>query len=161
MTSYLYHFRSMKKIIYLLAATAMFACNSSQQESQSQLNPEESRQDSLFNEVMAIHDEVMPEMGRIFRLQKELKQVMDSLETQEVSPAIPIDSLKNISVDLKEADDAMMNWMRSNDFKFEGMEQAEIIRELESEKENIIVVREKMLNSIADAEAVLQEFEQP
>lgn len=151
----------MKKIVLMLAVISMIACNSSPQENQPPLSPEEARQDSLFQEVMAIHDEVMPEMERIYRLQKKLTQVIDSLESENVASAISVDSLKDINVALKASDDAMMNWMRSNDFKFEGMEQAEIIRELESEKENIIVVREKMLNSIADAEAVLQEFEQP
>jgi prefoldin subunit 5 len=110
---------------------------------------------------MAIHDEVMPEMDRIYRLQKELTQVIDSLETAGGSSSIPVDSLKTLSAELKEADEAMMNWMRSNDFQFEGMEQEEIMQELQSEKENIIVVRDKMMNSIQQAEEVLQEFEHP
>ncbi|WPP52470.1 hypothetical protein [Catalinimonas niigatensis] len=151
----------MKKVIYMLATVIMVACNASPQENQSQSNLEESSKDALFNEVMAIHDEVMPEMGRIFRLQKALKQVIDSLETQKVSASISVDSLKNIQADLKEADDAMMNWMRSNDFQFENMEEEEIMQELASEKEKIIVVKDKMLNSIEQAEKVLQKFEQP
>lgn len=155
----------MKNIVLMLAAVSMFACDSSQQGSQTQQTPEETRlearQDSLFNEVMAIHDEVMPEMERIYRLQKKLNQVIDSLETEGAAVPVPVDSLRELSAELKEADDAMMNWMRSNDFQFEGMESKEIMEELESEKKNIIVVRDKMLNSIQQAEEVLQTFENP
>lgn len=159
----------MKNIVLVLAAISMFACDSSQQDNQAQQTYEETqletqletRQDSLLSEVMVIHDEVMPEMGRIYRLQKELTQVIDSLETEGTAAAIPVDSLKALSAQLKAADDAMMNWMRSNDFQFEGMEQEEIMEELQSEKENIIVVRDKMLNSIRQAEETLQTFENP
>ncbi|MDF9795592.1 hypothetical protein OKW21_000855 [Catalinimonas alkaloidigena] len=153
----------MKNCLTFFMLVVVFACEPSAKNDQesTKLSPEETAQDSLFNEMMAIHDEVMPEMDHIFRLQKKLKTLIDSLQNEEATDPGMLDSLTNYNDDLQDADEAMMHWMRSNDFEFEGMEHEEIMTELASEKENIIVVREKMLNSIRKAEDILQQIETP
>lgn len=60
----------------------------------------------LYDEVMVIHDEVMPEMGTIHKLKKQLKKILND-------PDITIDAedVKNNIQALDVADDAMMDWM--------------------------------------------------
>lgn len=59
----------------------------------------------LHNEVIAVHDEVMPRMGELMSLKTALTQAADTL------PSLG-DSLTNVVGRLEEADDAMMSWMR-------------------------------------------------
>lgn len=152
------------KYISLLLIPIIFACtspdndNASDNTQTAETGPEAAAQDSLFKAVMAIHDEVMPEMDRIYRLRRRLTGLADSLQNQAVV-SIPADSLRAMAIRLEEADEAMMNWMRSNDFQFEDMSHEEIMQELETEREKIIIVKEKMLNSIEEAEAALTQFD--
>ncbi|MEK6479300.1 hypothetical protein WJR50_17280 [Catalinimonas sp. 4WD22] len=110
---------------------------------------------------MAIHNEVMPEMTRIFRLQKKLKILIDSLQSEGTIATFSVDSLQKLNDDLQKADKAMMNCKRFSEFQVEGKQHEEIIEALVSEKESVIVVREKMLDSIQKAEDILQYIETP
>jgi len=60
----------------------------------------------LYDEVMVIHDEVMPEMGTIHKLKKQLKAVLKdgagNFDAKLVNDQIEA---------LDYADDAMMDWM--------------------------------------------------
>jgi len=95
----------------------------------------------------------------MYRLRRRASALADSLQNQ---PDIPVsaDSLRALAQGVEAAEEAMMNWMRSNDFQFEGMSHSEIMQKLEEEKENISVVREQMLSSIEEAEAALAQFDE-
>ncbi len=111
--------------------------------------------EDMKEEVMAIHDKVMPEMGTINRLAKELKVIAgDSLSTKDQR----IEIKKHIDA-LETADDAMMSWMA--EYKAPGNDlSAEKAKEiLQKEKEKISIVRDQMLNSISDAKALLSKLE--
>ena len=156
----------MKPLFFFLPIALLLACGSpaSEQETASSsvtenMSPEEAARDSLFKTMMAIHDEVMPEMGRMYRLRRRAVELADSLQNDPNIP-VTVDTLRAIAQRVEEAEEAMMNWMRSNDFEFEGMSHAEIMQELETEKENITVVRERMLKSIDEAEAALDQFDE-
>jgi hypothetical protein len=150
--------------IGLLMALLLTACSSPENKHENTtasgepMNPKEARQDSLFREMMAIHDDVMPEMDNIMKLKRALNDKMDSLQNAQGEAAISTDSLKQVVQSLEAADDAMMNWMRSNDFEFEGMSHEEIMQELRTEQQNITVVRDMMLNSIEQARKTLAEL---
>ncbi|MFP4090031.1 MAG: hypothetical protein ACLFUB_08635 [Cyclobacteriaceae bacterium] len=145
-------------LIFLAACQEPATDKNSASATEESLSPEEAQEDSLFKEMMSIHDEVMPKMDNIMRLKRSLRQKIDSLQQTQTQTNIPTDSLQQLVQDLEEADDAMMNWMRSNDFEFEGMSHEEIMEELRTERENIIVVREKMLNSIEQAQQALEQI---
>ena len=156
----------MKNYLAALLCTLLFACGStgtqetvSNEETNESLSPDEMQQDSLFKAMMAIHDEVMPEMDRMYRLRRRATTLADSLQNQPNLP-VPADTLRALARRVEEAEEAMMNWMRSNDFQFEGMEHQEIMQKLEEEKENISVVREEMLSSIEEAEEALAQFDE-
>lgn len=137
----------MKKIFLLLVA-ALFLFSSCKQETKSQ-GP------TQMEQVMAIHDEVMPKTSKIGKLVSQLKPLADSLGTDS-------EEAKTMK-DLQDAHKSMMDWMQNFGNRFELkeiMEGQELSDEkkqwLNEEEENINVVKEKINSSIAKAEALLK-----
>ena len=58
-------------------------------------------------------------------------------------------------LDLEEADESMMHWMRNFEANHEGWSHDSIMSYLESEKKSVGVVRDKMNSSIDEAETFL------
>jgi len=109
----------------------------------------------LEQEVMAIHDSVMPQMTKIYYDKERLEQWLeqDTLESNEDFTL----SVKNTIRDLKYAEDAMWKWM--SDYA----DIAETIKEspdstknqlLLIEKKKIIHVRNLMLTSMEQADSL-------
>jgi len=93
-----------------------------------------------YNSVMAIHDEVMPEMGTINKLRKKIKK----LEAQ--------DSISlTLLAQLEKADDGMMEWMQDFSLDKSGSI-AEQLDYLSKEKVSIQQVSDLMKQSISDAQ---------
>lgn len=107
----------------------------------------------LQNEVMSIHDEVMPEMGTLMKLKKQLKDTISHLDSTKQTVA---DSLNLIVEQLEEADEAMMQWMRNYKAPTEEMPPEEALQYLQLKKKEIIEVRDKIYNSEASARTALQ-----
>ena len=122
-------------------------------------NPTEEAQETqevLFDEMMAIHDSVMPEMGHIYQLRQKIKTELDSLHAKNSTESERMDHLEQVYLNLADADEAMMNWMRENDFEFEGMTDEEAIALIKQETESIQQVANQMRKSIQEAEALLE-----
>nr|WP_288933172.1 hypothetical protein [uncultured Allomuricauda sp.] len=138
----------MKKLFSILICTVLFLSFSCKEEKKA---PEGSSQ---MEEVMAIHDEVMPKMGTIGKLVGDLKAKVDTTEMgQKYEVAMK---------DLQEANTAMMDWMKDFGDRFnheEILEGKELTQEkqqwLDEEEEKVKVVKEKINGSIARAEALL------
>lgn len=138
----------MREILSAFLCTVLFLGFSCKEEKKA---PESSSQ---MEEVMAIHDEVMPKMGTIGKLVGELKSKVDSTEMgQQYEMAMK---------DLQDANTAMMDWMKDFGDRFnheeilEGKELSEEKQQwLDEEEENVKVVKEKINGSIARAEALL------
>ena len=138
----------MKNLFSILICTVLFLSFSCKEEKKA---PEGSSQ---MEEVMAIHDEVMPKMGTIGKLVGELKPKVDSTETGK--------QYEVAMKDLQAANTAMMDWMKEFGDRFdheeilEGKElSAEKQQWLDEEEEKVKVVKEKINGSIARAEALL------
>ncbi|MBI1227860.1 MAG: hypothetical protein GC192_21690 [Bacteroidetes bacterium] len=113
-------------------------------------NPEFMQEDSLRNEVFAIHDEVMPKMSDIVRLKGGLIE----LPTDSITEPL----VKASHTQLEKSEDAMMNWM--NNFKSpeklrENKSHEEIMAYLQNEKVEIAKVRDEMNSSIEAAERII------
>ena len=111
---------------------------------------------SQMEEVMAIHDEVMPKMGTISHLIADLKPKVDSTEVGK-------ENLKAIR-DLQGAHKSMMDWMKDFGERFnyeEIMNGMELTTKkqgwLKEEEVKVNELREKINTSIANAERVLAE----
>ncbi len=135
----------MKKVVFTVLVALIASCNSNNQQSENT---------SKMKEVIAIHDQVMPKMGTLARLARELNEKMEAEgENDEIEQAVK---------DLGAAKTNMMDWMRDFGGKFsadEILKGAEIsddkMKLLLEEEVEIIQVRDQILNSIQRAEILL------
>ncbi len=108
-----------------------------------------------MKEVMAVHDELMPKMGKIGRLVGELNKLEDSTETGQL--------YKAAKIDLQEANKAMMDWMKElgDRFDYEEIMKGKKLTEqkqlwLNEEEDKVKVLKEKINGSIERAEKLLE-----
>jgi chromosome segregation ATPase len=107
---------------------------------------------ALYDQVMDIHNEVMPKSDEIYNLKKEIKDKLTS------TPDLSTDKkekLNQIVAELDSADHSMMDWMH----KFKPLPDSanqELAREyLENEMERIKTVRELINGSLQKAKEEL------
>lgn len=125
-------------ILALLVAPLIFAqCKDK--------TPEEAALDKLFDEVMVIHDDVMPKTATIHRLKKKLKKQVND------------DNIAPITMVIKQldaADEGMMQWMenfkRPKEVSFETAQAY-----LNGEKDKITKVKKDILSAISVAEELI------
>ncbi|SMD32109.1 hypothetical protein SAMN04488029_0449 [Reichenbachiella faecimaris] len=130
-----------------LIALTVVACNSEKKEQQ-----------ALFDEVMLVHDEVMPKMGNLRALASELSQKADSLALDSLTDSSEeINEMRSLSKKLKDANEGMMEWMRKFEQVKEGTPHGEVIQYLKEQRESIQKVRDDMINSKNEAEKYLLE----
>ena len=137
----------MKKITLLLGIACVIAVFSCKEEKKDE-GP------SQMQQVMAVHDEVMPKMSKLGQLVGKLKPMADSLG---------MDSPQAKAVrDLQDANKSMMDWMQGIGNRFDADEilknkalTAEKQKWLDEEEEKVNVAKEKINSSIANAEALL------
>ena len=116
----------------------------------------ESQETTQMEEVMAIHDEVMPKMGVLGRLVGKLKAKVDSTEQGMV--------YEKAMKDLQAANNSMMQWMQGFGDRFDSDEilNGKVLTEqkqkwLDQEEEKVKALREQINSSIEKAEALLEE----
>lgn len=112
-------------------------------------------EEQLYQEVMDLHDESMEHMSLIRRLSRQLS---DSIEHTAVNPMEQeetINRYRNRLQDLKEADEAMRQWMRS--FDYQQVEEDERIDYLKQEKEKIEKVDRQINEAIANAREAMEQ----
>ncbi|TXN38013.1 hypothetical protein FVB32_06895 [Flagellimonas hymeniacidonis] len=109
---------------------------------------------SQMEQVMAIHDEVMPKMGTLGKLVGKLKSKVDTTETGVQYEA----AMK----DLQEANKAMMDWMMAFGNRFDSdeiLDGKELTEEkqkwLDEEETKVKALKEQINSSIEKAEALL------
>jgi len=107
-----------------------------------------------MEEVMAIHDEVMPKMGKLGSLVGKLKPVADSLGAE--SPHA------QTMRDLQKANESMMDWMKGFGDRFDSDEilEGKILtpekqKWLDEEEDKVKAVKEQINTSIEKAEILL------
>ncbi len=103
--------------------------------------------DILHDEVMVIHDKVMPEMKTIHNLKKEL----EALKTPETDSLI----MARVS-ELNQSDEAMMAWM--DKFSEPDGEEAKVTY-LQEEKKKITEVNDAVFRSIEKARATIDSLQ--
>lgn len=107
--------------------------------------------DKLFAEVMAIHDEVMPEMGSIRRTRKALLDKLENTEDEAVGKVLQEQADK-----LDESHEAMMGWMRQFDPNMgDGISDTAYNEYLLDQKQKMIEVRDLMVNALQEGKVLL------
>jgi len=106
---------------------------------------------ALYDEVMKVHDEVMPKMDDIYKLKQELKKQMAD------SAALAVEKRKMIEGNIMRLDSAsenMMVWMRNFNPIPDSLGEEKARAYLEDQKEKIKKVKEEMLEAIDEAKAL-------
>jgi hypothetical protein len=106
---------------------------------------------ALYDDVMEVHDEVMPKMNDIYKLKEELKkQIADSPSlVDEKKKAIESAILK-----LDSASERMMVWMRNFNPLPDSLGEEKARGYLEEQQEEIKKVKDDMLKAIEEAEQI-------
>ena len=115
----------------------------------------EEKESSQMKEVIAIHDETMPKMGKLGNLVGELKGMEN--DSTEIGR-----QYKDARKDLQEAHQAMMDWMQNFGDRFtpeeimNGKELSEQKRQwLDEEEEKAKALQDQVNSSIENAENLL------
>lgn len=113
--------------------------------------PEEQRElMALYDEVIDIHDEVMPKMDDLMQAKGALQEKLDTLRENNPDDKA-IQELEQSIINLGEADEAMMSWMRNFKPQDDPENQQAAIDYYKDEKIKISEVKEKMLSALEEA----------
>lgn len=143
----------MKYITLTILLFTLFACGGEK----SPYSPSEiAAQSSAYDEMMEIHDRVMPRMGEIAQAQKGLMDAMErpelKLETQE--------TISQVNNDLESAHDDMMEWMqgvKSLDELRKETSHADILAYIEVENVKMLEIENQIDQGVIKAKSVLSE----
>ena len=116
--------------------------------------------EKIEKEMMAEHDRIMPKMGELNELYKEMRQYLfqDTTMTMETR-----ENLSMVTVNLKEAEESMMNWMNGiSDLELNkvSMKPEELEKYLTTQKEEIIRIGQFTDETIDKAKKALAKRKQ-
>ncbi len=127
-------------------------------------NREQTQLNTLEKDVMMIHDAVMPKMGELVALESILqKQIAHHDSLLKITPndsalKYLLEQSISLSSQLKQADDAMMDWMhRYRGDSLRKLPPPQAIQALTQEKIKIEQVSDDMLKSIEEAQNFLKQ----
>lgn len=109
----------------------------------------------LKQEVIDIHDEVMPKMGELRSLKKSILEKIEALESNVDSDPDSIQRLKTYADDLENAFEGMFVWMRQFQSNYEGSEE-EVYEYLQEQKVLVEKVNRDIKTSIENAKKELE-----
>lgn len=152
----------MKKVIFFSLLFLIGACgnpNASSEEANDSKSEAVVAEEKLWDEVMVVHDEVMPRMSDISRIRRNLNGYL------EVNPDLEEGlkgEIENTITYLDKGDEGMMSWMNNlkqlADLR-KSQDHDAIMSYLEEEMEKITIVKEDMLGSISQGDALLKKLE--
>ncbi len=119
--------------------------------------PEEVRAEkALYDQVMQIHDEIMPKMDNIMKAKGQLQERLDSLRQINGNENL-VSAMEEATTSLTEADEAMMQWMRNFKPQDDVKDHQTVIDYYKDQEEKIKAVKDQMYNSLEEAEKLLKE----
>ncbi len=140
----------------------LVACNAPADEQNTKFSAEERQeQETAMQRMMEVHDAVMPEMGAINRLSRDLKTQLENTQLETTMR----DSVQTVIDRLENAGDGMMAWMNtmhnnSMDTLRVQKTHEEIMSFYRQEQQNIEQVKNDMLNSIEAGKGLLEKLQQ-
>lgn len=137
--------------LFTLIILALMACGPNKAEQ------EKKQEDELAKQVLAVHDEVMPKMGELSKLRKQLKEKVNTwTETAVDAQAENIGKATQLIADLDAADAAMMDWMHTYNGGQGLYDHDAIMEYLNEEMVKITSVKEQMNNTMELAKSFLE-----
>ncbi len=114
-----------------------------------------SEQEALKDEVIKIHDEVMPKMGE---LKSEEKRLLDLAKQYLLEDSVnnigKAEKIKKAASNLEKAYDGMFVWMRQFKADLSEMEEEEAISYLNGQKEMVSEVNEDIKKALEEAKKI-------
>jgi len=147
---------------FLLLSLGLFlACNDSSTKSDSGSKfsaVELKEQQGLWDDLMVVHDEVMPKISNIHKLGRQLKNYSET--TEDVPSLVKEQIAATVSL-LDEADESMFSWM-NNLRQLKPLQDTEkhedIVIYLRAEQDRMDKVKKDMLMSIEKGSMLVQEL---
>lgn len=155
------------QILVTLTILCLLACNTKKEESNKMKSHDAHSQghgitDDRTKELMAIHDSIMPAMGKLMDLKKKISNEIkytDSLTAIKKSKILTDRKEKalQIQTQLEKADEEMMHWMHQ--YKADSLDKLDEEKAavyVADQKQKIISVKNLMQKSIGDAQFFIQ-----
>ncbi|WP_194776522.1 hypothetical protein [Pararhodonellum marinum] len=111
--------------------------------------------DLLKNEVLAIHDEVMPKMSNLKEARKQILEKANTLEVQEAD-SLRVAEHKAVAMQLDDAYEGMFVWMRQYQPEPEKKSPEELETYLLDQKEKVTQVNIAIKRALNEAERLLE-----
>ncbi|MDX1940078.1 MAG: hypothetical protein SFU99_05965 [Saprospiraceae bacterium] len=134
-------------LIFLILGSFALSCD--------QTAKQQAQEQQLWDQVMAVHDEVMPKMGEMNQLSRDLRTKLEELDTTLTEQREQM--MMGIRA-LEQADEGMMSWMSAIeplDELHENKTHEEIMAYLKEEQQKVSKVKEDMLKSIEEGKKLL------
>lgn len=126
--------KTVSKILFIIMLGSLLACSNAEK--------------PLYDQVMDIHDEVMPKMNDLYKLKKHLK---DSIASTPDMPSEQKEKFEQTILLLDSAGNSMMVWMRQ--FNPPDQKDKEAFRKyMESELVKVEEMKEYVLSAIEKAQ---------
>ncbi len=132
----------------MMLSLLAFSCKEKSNDAHGDHNGGQGEKEALYQDVMRIHDEVMPKMNDIHRIKTSLKE---ELANNPDMPESEKQAKQTMIARLDSAGEGMMDWMRKFNPPTDSSE-AVMKAYLENEMTRVKKVRKEILSVIEDAE---------
>jgi Mg2+ and Co2+ transporter CorA len=137
--------KTLLKVLSIVVLGALISCGKSGTDTTASDPVDEDANQALYDQVMDIHDEVMPKMDDLYKLKKQLQ---DSIAK---TPAMVEDTKKELEQTIQQLDSAsnsMMVWMRQFNPPTDSASQEALREYLEAQLEMVRKMRENVLEAL-------------
>lgn len=110
----------------------------------------------LKQEVIDIHDEVMPLMGDLKSLKKKIDEKKDMISQSDPENIDKINELETLSINLDSAFNGMFVWMRQFQSSYDDMSEVEVETYLLGQKVKVEKVNEDIKKAMTAAKKELE-----
>ena len=135
----------MNRIISALILSAVFMLNSCGP------NLEEENK-KMREELLAVHDEVMPQMGKLKSFEKKANHKLEELNTQVPVDSTEVEKFKDLALRLNSAYEGMFVWMRQYDTEDGEKDPITVKTYLEEQMIQVTEVNQNIKNALLEAE---------
>ena len=137
----------MRKILFPFLTFIIYISGCSSTTSDQDCTTDECLKKQAYDNVIAVHDEVMPKMSYVSELKGKIEQRMNAS-----TDSLVIATWQELMVNLDVADEAMWVWMRQFNSDLEEVAIDEAMAYLKAEQQKIDDVARKINEAIAAAE---------
>jgi len=148
------------KNLSLIALLFLVSCgsNSSDERKNGYSDVPKNPEDSLFQDVMKLHDEAMSKMKKLAVYRNQLNSRVDSINKIKSSAKESLaKKYSELSTELQHAEDEMNTWMEQFSIDSAQDDVSRRITYLESEKAKVSRVKDEILSALSKADSALKE----